>query len=91
MFAVTYPAPLVMLALFKVIFEVPSNETPEIVLAVASFVEVAAFPVQDDDEAVAFPVQVPVTSPIMFAFNVPLLTVKFPVLEPVKLPVPIRN
>ena len=80
-----------MLALFKEIFEVPLKETPAIVLAVASFVAVAEFPVQDPDEPVAFPVRVPVTSPVKLAFNVPLVTVKFPVLAPVKLPVPIRN
>ena len=42
---VVYPAPLVMFELFKVIFPVPSNETPEICLAVASLVAVAALPV----------------------------------------------
>ena len=73
-----------MFELFNVIFDVPSNATPEIVLAVASLVAVAAFPVIP-------PVRVPVTSPTMFAFNVPLVTDKSPVLEPVKLPVPIRN
>ena len=51
---VIYPAPLVMFELFKVIFPVPSKFTPEIDLAVASFVAVAALPVQEADEPVIF-------------------------------------
>ena len=73
-----------MFELFKEIFAVPSKLTPAIVLAFCSLVAVAALPVIP-------PVRVPVTSPTMFAFNVPLVTVKSPVLEPVKLPVPTRN
>ena len=41
---VTYPAPLVILLLFNVIFCVPSNEVPDIVLAVCNAVAVATFP-----------------------------------------------
>ena len=42
---VIYPAPLVIALLFKDMFADPSKLTPAIVLAVASFVEVAALPV----------------------------------------------
>ena len=46
---VIYPAPFVIALLFKEIFADPSKETPAIVLAVASFVAVAAFPVMLSD------------------------------------------
>ena len=42
---VIYPAPLVIALLFRDMFADPSKLTPAIVLAVASFVEVAALPV----------------------------------------------
>ena len=41
---VTYPAPLVMLALSKVIFDVPSKLAPAIVRAVSNEEAVAALP-----------------------------------------------
>ena len=42
--AVMYPAPLVMLELFKVIFDVPSKVAPEMVRGVSNAVAVAALP-----------------------------------------------
>lgn len=41
---VTYPAPFVIALLLRDIFDVPLNETPAIVLAVAKAVAVAALP-----------------------------------------------
>ncbi len=42
---------------------VPSNDTPAIVLALASAVAVAALPVQDPDEPDVLPVTLPVKLP----------------------------
>ena len=53
-----------MLTPGKLILALPSNETPPIVLAVASFVAVAAFPVVDPDVPDTFPVTLPVRSPV---------------------------
>ena len=60
---VKYPAPLVIALLLRDIFCDPSKLTPAIVLAFASFVAVAAFPVQDPDEPDVFPVTLPVKLP----------------------------
>ena len=57
----------------KLILPVPSNETPPIVLADASAVAVAAFPVHDPDEPLVFPVTFPVsvpTNPVAVIFPV---------------------
>ena len=51
---VIYPAPFVIALLFREIFADPSKETPAMVRAVANFVAVAAFPVQEPDEPVVF-------------------------------------
>ena len=68
-----YPAPLVILELFKEIFAVPSKLTPAIVLAVSKAVAVAALPVQDPDDPDAFPVTFPVNAPVKaVATNVPV-------------------
>ena len=52
-----------MLALFSDMFADPSNDTPAIVLAVASLVAVAALPVHEPDEPEALPVTLPVKAP----------------------------
>ena len=82
---VTYPAPLVMFALFNVIFAVPSKEAPEIVLAVASLVAVAAFPLVLADIEDGKRAELRVPDPILLALilvrlepdplNVPAVTV----------------
>ncbi len=59
---------VVVAAKVTAIFAVPSNDTPPIVLAVAKAVAVAALPV----ELPALPVTSPVTSPSIFATNVPV-------------------
>ena len=52
-----------MLALFSAIFADPSNDTPAIVLAVASLVAVAALPVVDPEDPDTLPVTFPVNAP----------------------------
>ena len=54
---------MVIELLLRDMFAEPSKETPAIVLAVASFVAVAALPVQDPDDPEAFPVTLPVHGP----------------------------
>ena len=63
----------------------PSKDTPPIVLAVVS---VAALPAT---LPVTLPVKLPVTLPSKFATKVPVVTLKFPVLAPVPVVVPIKN
>ena len=74
-----------MFALFNVIFAVPSKEAPEIVLAVASFVAVAAFPLVFADIEDGKRAELRVPDPILLALilvklapdplNVPAVTV----------------
>ena len=73
------------------IFALPSNDTPPIVLAVSNAVAVAALPVAEPALPETLPVTLPVTLPSMLATNVPVVTVKFPVDEPVNEPVPTLN
>ena len=72
-------------------FAVPSNDTPPIVLAVSNAVAVAALPVAEPALPETLPVTLPVTLPSKLATNVPVVTVKFPVLAPVNEPVPTLN
>ena len=60
---VIYPAPLVIALLFSDMFADPSNDTPAIVLAFASFVAVAELPVHDPDDPDVLPVTLPVRLP----------------------------
>ena len=62
---------------------VPSNETPDMFLAVASAVAVAALPVVDPDEPLTLPVTLPVRFPVTFPVTSP---VKSPVTSPVIVP-----
>ena len=72
-----------------VMFAEPSKDTPLIVLAVASLVAVAAFPVQEPEEPEQFPVTLPVNGPAnpvavrmpVPAFHVIILFVVFVELE----------
>ena len=75
----------------KLMFAVPSNDTPPIVLALSNAVAVAAFPVAEPAVPDTLPVTLPVTLPSKLATNVPVVTVKFPVLAPVNEPVPTLN
>ena len=52
-----------MFALLREMFEVPSKETPAIVLAVSKAVAVAAFPVVEPDDPETLPVTLPVNAP----------------------------
>ena len=60
---VMYPAPFVIALLFSDMLDVPSNDTPAIVLAEASAVAVAALPVHDPAEPDVLPVTLPVRLP----------------------------
>ena len=61
----------------KLMFAVPSNDWPFMVLAVSRAVAVAAFPVVDPEDPdvlpVTFPVKLPVTSPVTLPTRLPLM------------------
>ena len=63
----------------RFIFADPSNETPPIVLAVANFVAVPAFPVTEPALPVTLPVTFPVRLPVTFPVKGPLNAVAFAV------------
>ena len=74
------------------IFAEPSKDTPCIVLAVSNAVAVSELPVTSPVTLpVTFPVTLPVILPSIFATNVPVVTVKLPVLAPVAVVVPTVN
>ena len=79
-------------AVSVVIFPVPLNDTPLIVLAFCNAVAVAAFPVALPALPLTFPVTFPVTSPVTSPVKLPVtlpvtLPVKLPVTLPITLPV----
>ena len=62
-----------MLDVVKLMFAVPSNDTPDIVLAVCNAVAVAAFPVVDPELPLTFPVTLPVTLPVKSPVTLPVI------------------
>ena len=66
----------------RLIFAVPSNETPPIVLAFCNAVAVAELPVQDPEEPEALPVSAPtkvvaVMIPLTLKLPVPVISLLF--------------